>query len=1394
MKKLFLFFFALVVSIGSAWADKTIYLNPGLCAVDNPVYAAYVWDAGGNSWISLTNVTGTAYYKATIPDKWEKMILVRLDPSKTIGWDAKWQQTDDIVLSGIYDYTLFKITDWNGSPMGNSGYNVSHMNLSLLGSVLAKSDSQGTSPVGNAIDGNKGTNWETKHGVDDAFLIIDLGANVTFNTVKMLWQNAYGKAYNIYAVADGAALTDGVPTFTDADKVLVVNETINGSFPYEQTKRTASDVTARYIKWEGVERAMPYGYNMYELQFYNIGSQTLESLNLVVPNAARQDATLSACKVGENITINYEAFDAYGFNYYGTEGISYNATNGTITNAGVFTPSAAGPCTITATLLDKEATATIYAYTGDDLLLNKVASTNEGASGADLFTNGNWGDRGGLGSAIPAWTQYDLEAYYTIDFVMLKQEQANAKNYKIQFSHDGETWVDAYERTNVAGMQGDVWDYFYGNTTQNTDVRFIRFYSTEAATGYGISIYEIAAYGTKTGDVADNVAPVINTATVNATALGVTFTLKATDETASNISYTITDGANVYNTNGANGTEIKYTVYGMAAATHSGVQIVANDGHNDSDPTILADFVVPAIPDIPAITETETYLLWDGNNGGKKNGFNFYTWDGGTGTDITINEKPAYQVSNFKWFGSQFTLFDATPYDFLELDVFPSIETTTLAIVPINAKTEGDGNQNEKGQQFSLTPGEWNKLKINIADFIAENKTTMTKFYQIKFVSKIANKGADGATDGFVSGNGTETFVIGNIYAYKESGDDNEKPEMVSAALASKTHNSATLTLKATDNNSKVKFHVVDATNSINVTTGLADQGTDFEYTVTGLTAETDYNFTVTAEDAAGNISENNKVVAVTTDAAPTGQELVNGDHKVLLNGYHYEGTENYELIITSDEVMTGLGGSYWNINGVGGTRVDQNLTISDGGKKLTITATSNQDPQLYTPLYVMMPGEVNFGQPVIDWQIKTAAPTEGYYIIGTMNEWNINNNYKLTLNETAATTEYYFPSLALTTTSQFKVVYSADGTEKNTYYPDGIGNNYGENGEIASDGNYTIFFRPNGDGGDDWFYNVIYVTSMIDAGVDQTTGAHILTGVWDAAKFASIDAMDKAAAYDLTQLSFTGQLDMIGKTANPYCMFITSAPGKVNRNEVVWDEANSRYNGYALNFAEPADATAPFDINTSIAPIHVVNPFFQRLFTSANNYFTMTIPFDYTLPATDKAWTMSATSSESGLSVTFTEVAAGSTLTKNTPYLYFSSVGGVTMPDPGEVIIDWAAQTVGGTDASFIANYSRKVTDGTENIYVLPGVVKETALQFQKAGEVSIRPFRAYLQAASAPAKINVFFNDATGIHTATTEQLEGIFNIYSIDGKLVRQNSNSKMGLNKGVYIINGKKVVVK
>ena len=68
--------------------------------------------------------------------------------------------------------------------------------------------------------------------------------------------------------------------------------------------------------------------------------------------------------------------------------------------------------------------------------------------------------------------------------------------------------------------------------------------------------------------------------------------------------------------------------------------------------------------------------------------------------------------------------------------------------------------------------------------------------------------------------------------------------------------------------------------------------------------------------------------------------------------------------------------------------------------------------------------------------------------------------------------------TLDLATTDMFKIARSDDGTTiaDDAWYPAGMGNSYGENGEITETANYTVYFRPNADGSADWFYDVIYV------------------------------------------------------------------------------------------------------------------------------------------------------------------------------------------------------------------------------------------------------------------------------------------------------------------------------
>ena len=94
------------------------------------------------------------------------------------------------------------------------------------------------------------------------------------------------------------------------------------------------------------------------------------------------------------------------------------------------------------------------------------------------------------------------------------------------------------------------------------------------------------------------------------------------------------------------------------------------------------------------------------------------------------------------------------------------------------------------------------------------------------------------------------------------------------------------------------------------------------------------------------------------------------------------------------------------------------------------------------------------------------------YYIVGSFTDWELKDEYELSQNLAVTETEEYFIDVNLDTDNQFKIVGVSGDTQ--TWYPDGMGNNYGENGEITADGLYTVYFRPNVDGGDDWFYGQI--------------------------------------------------------------------------------------------------------------------------------------------------------------------------------------------------------------------------------------------------------------------------------------------------------------------------------
>ena len=86
---------------------------------------------------------------------------------------------------------------------------------------------------------------------------------------------------------------------------------------------------------------------------------------------------------------------------------------------------------------------------------------------------------------------------------------------------------------------------------------------------------------------------------------------------------------------------------------------------------------------------------------------------------------------------------------------------------------------------------------------------------------------------------------------------------------------------------------------------------------------------------------------------------------------------------------------------------------------------------------------------------------------------------------------------------------------------------------------------------------------------------------------------------------------------------------------------------------------------------------------------------------------------------------------------------------------------------------------------------------------DVDAKPFRAYvrcLNAAQAKPLIAMDINDLEGETTSIEEILQdnGIIlessDVYGVNGLKVRSNTHSLEGLSKGVYVVNGKKYVVK
>ena len=704
--------------------------------------------------------------------------------------------------------------------------------LASAGASATASAPETGNVASNAIDGNTGTRWETPAS-DPQWICVNFGARKKFNTVQLVHEGAYIKTYDIQISDDGENFTT----------IKHVSETLSG-FPYEQTIELGFDYAAQYLRINGTERGSDYGYSLWELRAFYSGGSVLTSITL---SAADTKALVG----GEGVVLTATPKDQKGNPM--VETVSYEIT-----------PAAAGHMSGNTYILDQVGNASIVAYNGSirssavqilgvtsaNLALstnivtdNKIIAQSEFTpKGTDAFyavdgnmgsvwqgspTNGNVNDS----REYDSWFVVDLGAFYNIDLVALHFEGACSQLYHIDFSENNSDWKLGY---NLVGAEGiNARNDYWTDLDNNIKVRYVRFWSTKAATGYGMKLFEFEVYGTEWTS-GDEEAPVMVSASLESSTTNSAIIAVSATDNEEVARFHVVDDANGIDAN-FTPSEGKITITGLTHATDYNFTITAKDAsNNESENSMVVAVSTPFDGSINlALNQPCEAGYEDGNSAevaAKANdGNNSTSW-------VTYG---AHAAALDWWVVDLGKVYNLT--NITALWANDAYATSYILQTRIEAPTAEDKADDAAWVTLEtvsgVTAGEERSTNVSgVGRYVRFRATAHTGFFRLREF---------------------------RVYASGVAEVDTEAPVMSSASLVSNTDVQAVIAVTATDNVGIARYHVVDAGNSFNGNF-VAEEG---RITVTGLTGGTSYNFTITAIDFFGNESDNSKSVAVTTTA-----------------------------------------------------------------------------------------------------------------------------------------------------------------------------------------------------------------------------------------------------------------------------------------------------------------------------------------------------------------------------------------------------------------------------------------------------------------------------------------------------------------------------------------------
>lgn len=312
-------------------------------------------------------------------------------------------------------------------------------------------------------------------------------------------------------------------------------------------------------------------------------------------------------------------------------------------------------------------------------------------------------------------------------------------------------------------------------------------------------------------------------------------------------------------------------------------------------------------------------------------------------------------------------------------------------------------------------------------------------------------------------------------------------------------------------------------------------------------------------------------------------------------------------------------------------------------------------------------------------------------------------------------------------------------------------------------------------------------VATLTDKGLNSVQ-AHELTGIWSDDAFASIDQghAGAATAYDLREVRMKEGTSF--DTENPNALVIISPSQRdlvTNSNNVVVQEGTA-YQSPSIAYQDGQR------VNNQLS-IAAQDVSYRR--ELIGGYATLALPFDAELPAGVTAYELSGYEDKgSEVVISFREAEE---LKAGVPYVIHADASTMEM-EAENVMLTFTEKTLRGSDngkVSFVSSFSYLTpSEKTMTLYTLQTV------DGHKLEPLTLLPkeeFRGYIQLADDLTNRDirlVYEGEATGIKTVESDEIGHFLHVYSINGQQVSVPGKSLMQLRPGVYIVNGKKVIIR